>query len=234
MKVSAILRFNIRKLIDLQSELQFNKSVIEENKLIKSEKEKSIASINAFLENEKKVLKYNEWKDKIELSRKEESILKSKLASINILKDKIIEAESIALSNVINSINSHTQIYLDEFFPTIPISVRLLPFKETQKKTSKPCINMEVEYKGMSCSLSRLSGGQRSRIILAYTLALADMFNLPMIMIDECTSSLDQELNTIVMDSLKQHFENKLVLIISHQSVEGHFDNVINLKEKFD
>jgi DNA repair exonuclease SbcCD ATPase subunit len=225
---------DIRKLIDLQSELQFNKSVIEENKLIKSEKEKSIASINAFLENEKKVLKYNEWKDKIELSRKEESILKSKLASINILKDKIIEAESIALSNVINSINSHTQIYLDEFFPTIPISVRLLPFKETQKKTSKPCINMEVEYKGMSCSLSRLSGGQRSRIILAYTLALADMFNLPMIMIDECTSSLDQELNTIVMDSLKQHFENKLVLIISHQSVEGHFDNVINLKEKFD
>jgi len=93
---------------------------------------------------------------------------------------------------------------------------------------------MEVEYKGMSCSLSRLSGGQKSRIVLAYTLALADIFNLPLIMIDECTSSLDEELNNIVMESLKQHFENKLILVISHQSVEGHFDNIINLTENFD
>lgn len=225
---------DISSIEELEKELESNKLILNENNDIKIEKENLILDINAFLENEKQVIKYNEWYNKIELLRKEETILRNKLSSINILKDKIIEAESIALTNVINSINNHTQIYLDEFFPTIPINVRLLPFKETQKKTSKPCINMEVEYKGMSCTLSRLSGGQKSRIVLAYTLALADIFNLPLIMIDECTSSLDEDLNNKVMDSLKQHFENKLILVISHQSVEGHFDNIITLTEKFD
>jgi DNA repair exonuclease SbcCD ATPase subunit len=225
---------DIKSIKELESELESTQSILNENIEIKKEKEKLILDIDAFLENEKKVKKYNEWYNKIEVLKKEETIIRNKLSSINILKEKIIEAESIALTNVIDSINNHTQIYLDEFFPTIPITVRLLPFKETQKKTSKPCINMEVEYKGMSCSLSRLSGGQKSRIVLAYTLALADIFNLPLIMIDECTSSLDEELNNIVMDSLKQHFENKLILVISHQSVEGHFDNIINLTEKFD
>ena len=225
---------DIKSIKELENDLESTQSILNENIEIKKEKEKLILDIEAFLENEKKVKKYNEWYNKIEVLKKEETIIRNKLSSINILKEKIIEAESIALTNVINSINNHTQIYLDEFFPTIPITVRLLPFKETQKKTSKPCINMEVEYKGMSCSLSRLSGGQKSRIVLAYTLALADIFNLPLIMIDECTSSLDEELNNIVMESLKQHFENKLILVISHQSVEGHFDNIINLTEKFD
>jgi exonuclease SbcC len=225
---------DIKSIKELENDLESTHSILNENIEIKKEKEKLILDIEAFLENEKKVKKYNEWYNKIEVLKKEETIIRNKLSSINILKEKIIEAESIALTNVINSINNHTQIYLDEFFPTIPITVRLLPFKETQKKTSKPCINMEVEYKGMSCSLSRLSGGQKSRIVLAYTLALADIFNLPLIMIDECTSSLDEELNNIVMESLKQHFENKLILVISHQSVEGHFDNIINLTEKFD
>ena len=31
------------------------------------------------------------------------------------LKDKILEAESIAMTNIIDSINTHTQIYLDSF-----------------------------------------------------------------------------------------------------------------------
>ena len=118
---------------------------------------------------------------------------------------------------------------MDEFFPKNPISVRLLPFKET-KKSIKPQINIEVEHKGMESGLGRLSGGERSRVILSFTLALADIFNTPLIMLDECTSSLDQDLNNVVVNSLRNHFQNKLILMIAHQSIEGIYDNIINIR----
>ena len=74
-----------------------------------------------------------------------------------------------------------------------------------------------------------LSGGELSRIILAYTLALAEMFNTPLIMLDECTSSLDADTSEIVFDAIKENFNNKLIIIIAHQVVKGHFDNTIEL-----
>ena len=187
--------------------------------------------LDEYKKNEAIKIKYNEKIINLQKLQTDEIYYKDKLTSANILKEKIAEAESITLINIIDIINTHTQIYLDYFFPDNPINVKLLPFKETKKNT-KPSINIEVEYKGMTCTLSRLSGGQKSRVILAYTLALSEMFNLPLIMIDECTSSLDQELNGIVMDCIKEYFSEKLVIVISHQSVEGIFDRVIKLSDQ--
>jgi ABC-type transport system involved in cytochrome bd biosynthesis fused ATPase/permease subunit len=81
----------------------------------------------------------------------------------------------------------------------------------------------------MECDLKYLSGGELSRVILAFTLALADMFNVPLILLDEVTSSLDQDMNSIIIESVKTHFTNKLVLLISHQSLTGIYDKIINI-----
>jgi len=90
---------------------------------------------------------------------------------------------------------------------------------------------MEAEYKGMSCGLDVLSGGELSRVILAFTLALGEMFNTPLLMLDECTSSLDQNLSNIVFNGIREHFAGKLVITVVHQSVEGIFDKVIKIEE---
>ena len=74
-----------------------------------------------------------------------------------------------------------------------------------------------------------LSGGELSRVILAYALALGEMFNTPLMLLDECTSSLDQDLTGIVMDGIRDNFKDKLVIIIAHQTVLGMFDNVIKI-----
>jgi ABC-type transport system involved in cytochrome bd biosynthesis fused ATPase/permease subunit len=55
------------------------------------------------------------------------------------------------------------------------------------------------------------------------------MFNTPMMLLDECTASLDQELTGVVMDGIREHFPGKLVLIIAHQVVKGQFDKVIQI-----
>jgi len=64
---------------------------------------------------------------------------------------------------------------------------------------------------------------------LAYTLALSEIFNTPLMLLDECTASLDQDLTSDVFEGIREHFGGKLVLIIAHQVVSGTFDKVIKL-----
>ena len=68
-----------------------------------------------------------------------------------------------------------------------------------------------------------------SRVILAFTLALAEIHNSPLILLDESTASLDQDLTSSVINGLKENFSNKLVVLIAHQVVQGVFDKVIKL-----
>ena len=172
--------------------------------------------------------KHNDFKNKIiDLENKEKEDRKKYNASV-LLKEKILEAESIAILNVIETINSHSQIYLDHFFPDNPILVKLQSFKET-KKDNKPQIIILIDYKGMETDLSSLSGGELSRVILAFTLALSEIFNSPILLLDESTASLDQDSTTIVFDAIKENFKNKLVLIVAHQVVLGIFDKIIKI-----
>jgi DNA repair exonuclease SbcCD ATPase subunit len=168
------------------------------------------------------------WMDKVKVMENREKEDRNRYGATMSLWSKILEAESIAMENVIDIINTHARGYLDCFFPDNPISVNLQSFKETKKET-KPCINVLIEYKGMECELSMLSGGEMSRIVLAYTLALSEMFNTPLLLLDECTSSLDQELTNVVFDGIRDNFNGKLVLIIAHQVISGTFDNVVSL-----
>jgi len=64
---------------------------------------------------------------------------------------------------------------------------------------------------------------------LSYTLALGEIFNTPLLMLDESTASLDQSMTSCVFNGIKEHFNGKLVVIIAHQIVEGGFDRVIKL-----
>jgi DNA repair exonuclease SbcCD ATPase subunit len=170
---------------------------------------------------------YNEWENKIINLENEEKESEKKLSASMILKEKIAEAEAIAISRNISSINTHALIYLEQFFED-PISVRLVPFKES-KKGRKPQVHLVVDYRGIECDISSLSGGELDRVILAFTLALAEMDNSPIVMLDECISSLDQGLANIVLQTLRENYKEKLTIVVAHQIVKGLFDKVIEL-----
>ena len=175
---------------------------------------------------------YNSWKIKVESLTFEESQAKKKHSASLMLREKILEAESIAMTNIINTINSHAQIYLDAFFNDNPITVVLVAFKEakTKKTVSKPQINIEINFKDMEkCDIDSLSGGELARVILAFNLALAEIFQTPMILLDESTSALDQELTTTVFESIKENFKDKMILVIAHQVTSGMFDNILKM-----
>lgn len=194
--------------------------------------EENLDKIEKYNQYKKYIGNYNSWVEKVSKLEKEETENRRLYGASTMLKEVILEAESIAMLNIISSINTHTQPYLDCFFPNDPISIKLVPFKQSKKGqtvTKKPQINLEIEYKGMEADISILSGGEISRVILAFTLALGEMFNTPIMMLDECTSSLDQELTGVVMDGIRENFNGKLVIIIAHQVVTGGFDRIIKV-----
>ena len=187
-----------------------------------------IDEIRDYIRNKEDIKDYYKWNNELDKLDAEEKIYRDKLAASNILKEKIKEAEAIAVSNIMDTINTTVDKYLSIFFPTDPIDIQVLPFKTT-KKATKPQINLSVNYKGVDCDLNSLSGGELQRVIVAFNLALSEIFNLPFVLLDECTSNLDQELTNVIVNGIKSNFEKKNVIIIAHQVVSGIFDKVIKI-----
>ena len=219
---------SIRTEEEIETEINVLRQEIQSLENKKEEHAENIRLIDEWKRVQADIQTYNEWKTRISTLEQDCQTSRQKHAASTMLKEKILEAESIALLNIIDTINTHVQLYLDVFFPDDPITICLQTFKES-KKSTKPSINLAIEYKGMECELSMLSGGEISRIILAYTLALGEIFNTQLLMLDESTSSLDQTMTSCVFNGIKEHFNGKLVLIIAHQIVEGSFDRVIKL-----
>jgi DNA repair exonuclease SbcCD ATPase subunit len=197
-----------------------------ETKLNKMKKTKEdIENYKNYLLEKKKYDDILEKKNNLE---KQEKIENDEYLSVLKFKEKILETESIALINIINTINVHAQFFLEKFFPENSLIVTLTTFKEV-KKNSKPQINLDVIYDGEEADIASLSGGELARVILAFTLSLNEIFQTPLLLLDESTSSLEQETTTIVFDTIKEHFENKIVLCVAHQVTEGVFDEVVRL-----
>lgn len=176
-------------------------------------------------------VEFKKWKglkERFDKEKTDESLLRKKTEALLLLKDKVLETQSISISNLIDNINTHAQIFLDKFFTDNPISVKIVAFKEG-KSGDKPCINLEIDYRGIEHDLSMLSGGEMSRVTLAFTLALSEIHNAPLIMLDESTASLDQECVGDVIEGIHDTFREKLVLLIAHQVVKGVFDTTIDL-----
>jgi exonuclease SbcC len=187
-----------------------------------------LEKIESWKRYEEKQKVYESLQSRAKGLEKQESEDRQRYGSLMTLKEKILEAESLAMLHIIETINTHARSFLDVFFPDNPISVQLKPFKTT-KKSIKPSISIQIEYKGMECDLLMLSGGELSRVVLAYTLALAEIFNTPLLLLDECTASLDQDMTGIVFDGIRENFNGKLTLIIAHQVISGTFDKVVRL-----
>lgn len=144
------------------------------------------------------------------------------------LTNIITESESIAMVEIINSINKYTKIWLDLFFPTDPITIQLRTQKDVRKKTV-PKIHLYVQYKNNECDVNMLSGGELCRVILAFTLAFSDLCENPLLLLDECTANLDEDSTSDVLEAIRDSCKHKTVIVVAHQVVVGQFSHHISL-----
>jgi DNA repair exonuclease SbcCD ATPase subunit len=154
-------------------------------------------------------------------------------AYLNRLKMLIIEVTNSSLQNLVDSINECTNNVLEDLFEN-NIRVELKLFKE-QKKTNnlKPVINFSIYYNNSTYdNIMGLSGGEKDRISLALTVALACVNPSPVLFLDECLSTVSNDLRECAIDAIKKFViipTKKTCIFIQHSSVEGIYDNVIEI-----
>lgn len=228
-KLESILSENpFQDFSELEKELSSVKKSIETCKNDEIKTLENIKIIEKYLDFVEKNKVYEEKIRKLDILTKSEKEILEKLSGMMLLKEKINIAEGISISNLIETINTHVQNYLDYFFEDNPMTAVLKSFKDV-KNTKKPTVNILIEYKGMECDVDSLSEGEKDRLILAYTLALAEICKTEILLLDEVISSLDQESTANVVNSLKELYTGKLIILVGHQIVKGSFDKVIEI-----
>lgn len=153
-----------------------------------------------------------------------------RISSLVRLRDHIRQAEQKSLEEFIGALNQHASIYIEEFFPDEDILVELKTIQEG-KVSGKEKISLcfDVNYRGMNGDLTFLSGGEKDRVNLAFTLAFSELVDNRVLLLDECISSLDAETTNIVLEKLREKYKGKLVIVVSHQANLGFFDSVVTL-----
>ena len=106
-------------------EKKLDKICLEISEQSKKEREQieKLEKIEKWQKYKEEMKKYNGWVEKIGVLEIAEKEARKKHSAYLKLKEKILEAESIALKNIIDVINSHARLYLEDFFPEDPISV---------------------------------------------------------------------------------------------------------------
>jgi DNA repair exonuclease SbcCD ATPase subunit len=173
---------------------------------------------------------YQEIQVKIVETEEKKVAMMDRLRCLVKLRDHIKQAEQQSLSEFIDALNRHAAIYIEDFFPDDDITVELKTVQEGKSTgKEKVTLHFDVQYREMNGDLSFLSGGEKDRVNLAFTLAFSELVENRILLLDECISSLDAETSNVVLGQLKEKYKGKLVIAVSHQANLGFFDDIINL-----
>lgn len=142
-----------------------------------------------------------------------------------------VDTECQLLQNVVENINRIVDDILGVIFNE-PIKVNLKLFKQLKKDNKiKQQVNFNICYRGLEYdNINELSGGEGDRISLALVIALNRISGCPFLLLDECMSSLDGNVREQCVTCIRQWLGDiKTVMCVLHETVEGYFDETINL-----
>jgi DNA repair exonuclease SbcCD ATPase subunit len=245
MKQKKVLNSEINQLENKEEscdECNLNQEQIEIEKDIKKLRRDQMKEEQKWEDANKTLQDIYEWKNKVDKLSQMKSLetsvenatktLNEKLEDFKgaeELKTTVSEAYGLSLLNIVKQINDNAAGYLDEFFVEDPIEVSLKTFSCTKtNKKVKPSLKCEILYKSNEMTLENLSGGERARVVIAFNLALCDILDSSVVMLDEVTANLDANLTEQIFETTKNALGGKIVIAVAHQCVDGVFDKVIN------
>jgi DNA repair exonuclease SbcCD ATPase subunit len=180
-----------------------------------------IETLNKVKEHTTKYVYFVRRQNDIDVCEIQLNNTKQQVDKIAKLKTIAFKLENQLLSNAISTLNAMVLENLSRMFDE-PISVRL-----EMEKNGKPNINLIVLYKGMEVSPSQLSGGEQDRLSLALTLAFSSLSKSPILLLDECLSSLDTKNKENALKCLRS--DDKIVITVDHEAVEGYYDYIVRV-----
>jgi len=142
------------------------------------------------------------------------------------------QAATEAVASILHSINANAKVYLDILFPGCGTSIQLKHEKinKTDSK-AKAQFSVSIIHNGVSYgSLDEFSGGAMNRAILAFQLALSDLYNNPILLLDEPFAGSHPSLRDDCIEALKTIGTRKLILMAEHGCIDAQFDDAIYVK----
>jgi len=169
-----------------------------------------------------------------------EGLVKTAEKSVNITEEKYAAAErlkeiadfaaSSAVESKILEINNSSSFFIDKMFKDDGTIIQLSNFTTTQKGDEKAKIGIDVYHKGHKPkNIKPFSGGEKSRACLCFQLGLSELYNSPILMIDEGLTGVHSDLLEECLDILKEVSKDKLILVIEHGAPDSAFDEVISI-----
>jgi len=154
------------------------------------------------------------------------------LAQTETLRNLAQKVSLEMIEGTIAEINLRAKFWIEALFEGIVVDADLKTEKKLKSKEEmSDKLNLEVSFNGnlLSKPQEQLSGGQYSRLVLAFQLALCDLYDSPLLMLDESFSGCDQETMENCIEAIKIVSERRLVIMIEHHFSAEHYDDVISL-----
>jgi hypothetical protein len=186
------------------------------------------ASFEKYAEFQARLTKYDTTQQELTTLANKKKNLEHQYIKILLFKQKVVESEHESLQFMIDIINTHLSLFLQDFFSEStgdPIQIVLELLHE-----KRPQIDTIINYKGNRVDYKSLSTGEYARVKLAFDLTFKEILGEQIVMLDECTANLDQDLSTKIFNKIKTTFPTKTILVVAHQVVMGTFDNVLKLE----
>lgn len=172
--------------------------------------------------------KAKEAQDKYDGMLQQQTSNEFKLKNVLKLKELSDTAATQSIADILNAINQHAKVYTELLFPNQGTVITLNNVRINKDDSVRSKMSVSVFHKGMEYdSLDQLSGGEQNRAMLAFQLALSDLFNSPILLLDEAFAGAHTELKNDCIESLRSVSSRKLVIIVEHGLDDGLFDEVI-------
>jgi DNA repair exonuclease SbcCD ATPase subunit len=188
-----------------------------------------------FLASQKELLKRHEEiseekRDFLAVAEKVHETLRVRLARVLRIKELAKKASLDSIEAIVEEINLFADYWVRTMFGGT-VKAYLKTSKELKtKKTTVGQISLYIEENGTVIDKKEeLSGGQQSRLCLAFQLALSDMYDSPILMLDEAFKGLDENTMATCLAAVKQISERKLVLVSEHFANDEIFDQTVEL-----
>jgi ABC-type cobalamin/Fe3+-siderophores transport system ATPase subunit len=177
-----------------------------------------------YMFNKKEYDRYIEYEISILNLEKENLTLVKELTQLEEFYTLILNTEAETLDDVITTINMHLETFISRFFED-ELTVTLVSSKSLKDGERKYEIDINiVDSDGNELSIDTLSGGEYDRCALSLFLSFNLVCKTPLILLDECLSSLNSEKVNDVIECMKEEMNGKTILMTLHQCTEGIFD----------
>jgi ABC-type lipoprotein export system ATPase subunit len=143
-----------------------------------------------------------------------------------------VKAQGIVVDSIMGTINTTLHDILNDIFDQ-PISVVIRGMKQIKSTGEmKAKVNLDISYKGVSYTkVTDMSGGEAARVSIALMIAFSKVINNKkgILMLDEAMSTLDADSKEMVVETLKAHLPDKLVIFVNHDTTEGVYDATVQV-----